>query len=220
MADQTVVLPGTELDSKGFPVNTVNRLFIDTSAKINEVGDVDLSDLTTGTWAQLAAGITTITPSSNETTSNDQYYDGDGFTDTDVTGKQFQLALSGNRKTGNPGQEYIVSKQYAIGSAVKTRVIWVNNGQPVVAQATLSAIVTTGGAANAKQTFSCTVNFDGKPRAVNGQLTMSLTSTPTVYSAAVDTSVTVTDGKFPDVKFVDNVATAAKPAVVTNTDNK
>lgn len=189
MADQTIAISGTKLEgTKGFPMNFVNRMFIDTDPKINEVGDVDLSDLTTGKWAYLGSGINTITPGSNETTTNDAYYDGGGFTDTDVTGKQITFAFSGNRKLGNPAQDYVASKFYGIGTSVKTRVIWVNNGHAVISAATLTAIVPTGGAANAKQTISFTISFNGQPRLAGGELTLTLTSTPTVYSANVDTS--------------------------------
>lgn len=164
---QTQQIPGTELDTKGAPLNVVNKLFIDI------YGYTTLNDLENGNWARLATKIQTITPSANETTNNNSYYDGEGFGSTEVTGKRYQLACSGQRYVGNPAQDYIASKQFAIGQALHCRVIWVQNGQAIVSEATLTNIVATGGEASANQTFSCTIEFNGKPRTVNGQLTLT-----------------------------------------------
>ena len=167
MVAETQQIPGTELDTKGAPLNVVNKLFIDI------YGYTTLNDLETGNWGRLATKIQTITPSANETTNNNSYYDGEGFGSTEVTGKRYQLACSGQRYVGNPAQDYIASKQFAIGQALHCRVIWVQNGQAIVSEATLTNIVATGGEASANQTFSCTIEFNGKPRTVKGQLTLT-----------------------------------------------
>lgn len=185
---ETQQLPGTELDTKGAPLNVVNKLFIDI------YGYTTLNDLETGNWARLATKIQTITPSANETTNNNSYYDGEGFGSTEVTGKRYQLACSGQRYVGNPAQDYIASKQFAIGQALHCRVIWVQNGQAIVSEATLTNIVATGGEASANQTFSCTIEFNGKPRTVNGQLTLTENTDENhdhswTYQAHVDTNV-------------------------------
>lgn len=182
----TIYAPGTEQDHHGFPTNSTNYIFIDTKPTVNSAGDVDLADLTTGTWARLAGGISSATYSGNETTSNDQYMDGDGYGDTSVDAKRGSLALTGNRKIGDPAQEYIASKMLAIGNSVRTRMIWIENGNVVVASVTLSNIVTTGGNANAKQTFSLTINFNGRPRTVSGTLTMTESEdTPRIYTPSL-----------------------------------
>ena len=192
---QTKFMPGTKADANGFPENFVNKLFIDTTPVVDETGDVDLNDVTTGKWAWVASGINNNTPSANETTSSDAYYDGGGFTETDVTGKQVQLAVSGFRKVGDPAQDYIEDLFFKFGNAVKTRVIWIKNNIPVIAKCTISSIVPTGGAANAKQTFSFNVDFNGRPKIFNGQLTLNESSKPKVYVATVDTSKAPTDDK-------------------------
>lgn len=205
MADkvQTKFMPGTANDANGFPENYVNNIFVDINPTVDTNGDVDLNDLTTGKWAWLAGGINTVTPSANETTANDAYYDGGGFTETEVTGKQVQLAVSGNRKVGDPAQDFVTGKFWQFGNAVKTRVIWIENGVPVVAKATLTNVVPTGGAANAKQTFSFTIAFNGRPKIPAGQLKMTLTSETNIYAAEVDTTVQPT-----------NDGTAAKAVVI------
>lgn len=205
-AAQTKFMPGTKADNTGFPENFVNRIFIDTKPVLDDAGDVDLNDVTTGSWAWVASGINTQTPSANETTTNDAYYDGGGFTETDVTGKQIQLAVSGNRKVGDPAQDYVENLFFKFGTAVKTRVIWIKNNTPIISACTISNIVPTGGAANAKQTFSFNVSFNGRPKIFNGQLTLTATSTKKVYSATVDTSTqSKEDGKLVDAKIVEEV---------------
>lgn len=182
---ETQQIPGTELDTKGAPLNVVNKLFIDI------YGYTTLNDLETGNWGRLATKIQTITPSANETTNNNSYYDGEGFGSTEVTGKRYQLACSGQRYVGNPAQDYIASKQFAIGQALHCRVIWVQNGQAIVSEATLTNIVATGGEASANQTFSCTIEFNGKPRTINGQLTLTENADqPWTYKANVDPDAT------------------------------
>lgn len=207
-AAQTKFVPGTKADNSGFPENFVNRIFIDTKPVLDDAGDVDLNDVTTGSWAWVASGINTQTPSANETTTNDAYYDGGGFTETDVTGKQIQLAVSGNRKVGDPAQDYVENLFFKFGTAVKTRVIWIKNNTPIISACTISNIVPTGGAANAKQTFSFNIDFNGRPKIFNGQLTLTATSTKKVYSASVDTSTPPQDGKLVDAKIIEEVTAA------------
>ena len=176
-----VQIKGTELPTDGAALNVANRLYIDTTDN-----DEDLTDITTGKWAWLARGISEITPSWQEKTQKTAYYDGDGHDDTEVTGKSLQLAVKGVRYLGDAAQDYIDSKQYAIGSAAKTRVLWINNGMPVVSKCTLTAITSTGGAADAQQNFSVTIAFDGAPKTTSGQLSLTETDTTRIFTAAVD----------------------------------
>lgn len=181
MATNLVQIKGTELPTDGAALNVANRLYIDTTDN-----DEDLTDITTGKWAWLARGISEITPSWQEKTQKTAYYDGDGHDDTEVIGKSLQLAVKGVRYLGDAAQDYIDSKQYAIGSAAKTRVLWINNGMPVVSKCTLTAITPTGGAADAQQNFSLTIAFDGAPKTTSGKLTLTETDKTRIFTAAVD----------------------------------
>lgn len=181
MATNLVQIKGTELPTDGAALNVANRLYIDTTDN-----DEDLTDITTGKWAWLARGISEITPSWQEKTQKTAYYDGDGHDDTEVTGKSLQLAVKGVRYLGDAAQDYIDSKQYAIGSAAKTRVLWINNGMPVVSKCTLTAITPTGGAADAQQNFSLTIAFDGAPKTTSGKLTLTETDKTRIFTAAID----------------------------------
>lgn len=181
MATNLVQIKGTEIPTDGAALNVANRLYIDITDNDN-----DLSDITTGKWAWLARGISEITPSWQEKTQKTAYYDGDGHDDTEVTGKSMQLAVKGVRYLGDPAQDYIDGKQYAIGSAAKTRVLWINNGMPVVSACTLTAVTPTGGAADAQQNFSLTIAFNGAPKTTIGKLTMTESDQSRVFTASVD----------------------------------
>lgn len=142
-----------------FTMNVKNKFEIDVAGNQDPAGD-----LTKANWARLAAGISGVTPAANETDDNTAYYDGDGFTDTDVTGKRITIAFTGHRVVGDAAQDYVASKFLAIGQNLKTLGRWTDtNGNVVVSSVTLTAIVPMGGNANAKQTFSFTMSFNGKP---------------------------------------------------------
>lgn len=179
----TKPVEGTEIEKTGAVLNVTNRLYIDTT------GGTDLKDMTTGKWAWVALDVTQITPSANETAQQDADYAGNGFGSTEVTSKRYQLALTGKRHIGDKAQDYIASKQYAIGNSLHTRVIWRTGDGDVMAEVTMSNIVATGGNANANQTFSCTLVFDGAPVQPDGTLTMTEGDDGTFTAAVAPTAV-------------------------------
>lgn len=143
---------------KEFNLNFKNKFEIDTK------GSKDPTDITNAAFAPLAAGINNFTPTLNETTANDVYYDGEGYGSTDVTGKRLQLAYTGHRLEGDPAQDYIASHLLDLGDDLKTLARWTQaDGSTVVGLVTISNIVTSGGAPGAKQTLSFTLAFNGKP---------------------------------------------------------
>lgn len=148
-------------NSKEFLLNFKNKLEIDTS------GSTDLDQIASAKFAPLAAGITTITPAAADTTDASHYYDGEGFADSTVTGKNITFQVVGHRVFGDPAQDYVASKFLSIGDELRTLAQWTDaKGNKVQAVVTLTAIVPFGGAANAKQTFSFTMTFNGKPKSV------------------------------------------------------
>ncbi|GET12068.1 hypothetical protein SN811_05680 [Ligilactobacillus agilis] len=186
MAKNTKPIAGTELTTNGAALNVVNKLYLDTTDA------TDLDDVTTGKWAWLALDITQITPSANETSQSDADYAGNGFGSTEVTSKRYQLAVTGKRHIGDAAQDYVASKQFAIGNALHTRALWIDNGEAILAEVTLSNIVPTGGNANANQTFQVTIVFNGAPVAIDGKLTMSdRPDSDGTYTAIVAPATTV-----------------------------
>ena len=120
--------------SKEFLLNFKNKVEIDVA------GNKSLDAIESADFALLAAGISTITPAAADTTDATPYYDGEGFTESEVTGKNITFAISGHRVFGDKAK-----------------------GNKVQAVVTMTSIVPFGGAANAKQTFSFTLAFNGKP---------------------------------------------------------
>lgn len=141
-----------------FTLNYKNKFEIDIS------GQTSLDNVDKAEWKPLAAGINNSTPAANDTTTNDEYYDGEGFGTSDVTSKRLQLTLAGNRLEGDPAQDYIAAKQLAIGDDLKTLFRWTQpSGDTITGVITLTSIVSSGGAPGAKQTFSVVIVFNGKP---------------------------------------------------------
>ena len=128
-------------------------------------GETDVDNYNKAKWERLAAGINNITPSDNPTTANDEYYDGEGFGTTDVTSKRIQFVLAGHRVYGDPAQDYLASKFLSIGDDLKTLFKYVDaQGNTVVGRVTLTNETPFGGQPGAKQTFSVTLVFNGKPK--------------------------------------------------------
>ena len=80
----------------GYKLNHTNKLEICT----NDIKDVSKVTDPATTWTQLAKGINNITFAENDTTANDEYYDGEGFGQSDVTSKRIQLTIAGHRAYG------------------------------------------------------------------------------------------------------------------------
>lgn len=141
-----------------FNLNYKNKYEIETT------GLTDPTTLTNATWATLAAGISSVTPSSNETADTTEYYDGEGFGADDITGKRIQLAFTGHRKLGDTAQDFVASKLLDVGDDLKCLMRWTHpDGSTIIGLVTLTNIVPSGGNAGAKQTFSFTAVFNGKP---------------------------------------------------------
>lgn len=141
-----------------FTLNHKNKFEIDIS------GQNSLDNAAKANWMRLASGINNTTPAENDTTANDEYYDGEGFGTSDVTSKRLQITLAGHRLEGDPAQDYIASKQLAIGDDLKTLFRWTQpSGDTITGVVTLTNIVSSGGAPGAKQTFSVVIVFNGKP---------------------------------------------------------
>lgn len=132
--------------------------------EIDVKGTTDVANAADASWKRLAAGITQVTPNSNDTVDNTEYYDGGGFGSADVTAKRLSLAFSGYRLQGNEAQDYVASLESAIGDDCKTLFKWTKtDGSVLTGSVTVSNVVTSGGTPSAKETFSFTVTFNGKP---------------------------------------------------------
>lgn len=120
---------------------------------------------TGGAWsyAKLCKGIESMEFNENE--QNQQYYFlcGEGFAHNETTGAAPELVISGRRIVGDAAQDYVVQKQFALGTNRNTSVKIVAEGQIITCDATIGAITSFGGGTLDVNAFGCTIRFNGKP---------------------------------------------------------
>lgn len=145
------------------PENWVNKFEID--ANKNQ----DPANIQNANWLLISQGITSITPASNDTTSANSFWNDKGFQETDVTGKKISIAVKGYRVVGDPAQDFIASLFLKMGDTCRTLVRWTDqSGHVIIANCTITKVVTMGGNANAYQTFSFSIDLNGKPVEMDG----------------------------------------------------
>lgn len=116
------------------------------------------------TYAELCAGIEGMTFASNE--QNQQYFFlcGEGFAHNEVTGGAPELQITGRRIAGDTAQDYIVGKQFALGTDRNSSVkITTAEGKIITCDCSIGDVVSFGGNALDVNTFSCTIRFNGEP---------------------------------------------------------
>lgn len=141
------------------PENWVNKFEVDGNG-----GQDPSKDVSGANWLEISQGITSITPTSNDTTSKNSFWNDKGYQETEVTGKQVTFQIKGYRVVGDPAQDYISGLFLKMGDDVRTLFRWTDqSGHVIIANATISKIQTMGGNANASQTFSFELALNGKP---------------------------------------------------------
>ena len=116
------------------------------------------------TYSELCDGIEGMTFNSNE--QNQQYYFlcGKGFSHNDVTGGAPELQITGRRIAGNTAQDYIASKQFALGTDRNSSVkITTAEGKVITCDVSIGDVVSFGGNTLDVNSFGCTLRFNGKP---------------------------------------------------------
>lgn len=120
---------------------------------------------TTGSsgFAKLCKGIESMTFNSNE--QNQQYFFlcGEGFAHNEVTGGAPELQITGRRIAGDAAQDYIASKQFALGTDRNSVVKITAEGQVITCDCSIGDVVSFGGNTLDVNTFSCTIRFNGTP---------------------------------------------------------
>lgn len=140
-------------------------------------------------WARVGAGINSVSWGGNETVSQDPYYDGDGLAESDVTGGQIVGTFSGNRKFGDPAQDFIAGMLLDFGAGRRTDFRWTQpDGSVLEGKCTVANINPQGGDPNAKEDFGFEIHFNGAPTLTPG----SADTFPTTITASdVSTGLTV-----------------------------
>lgn len=138
----------------------VDELYIETEPAVSN-GDP--------TWSKLCAGIESLQYSANE--QNQQYFFlcGKGFANNETTGAAPSIQVSGRRKVGDAAQDFVVSKQNALGDDRKANIKYITGGKQVVCNATLTNIIPGGGNATDINAFGVTLNLNGEPTVTDVQ---------------------------------------------------
>lgn len=133
----------------------VNELYIGTSATT--------ATPPVWTYSPLCKGIEGMTFNSNE--QNQQYFFlcGEGFAHNEVTGAAPELQITGRRIEGDAAQDYIVSKQFALGADRNSSVKIISGGKQIICDCSIGDVVSFGGQTLDVNTFSCTIRFNGTP---------------------------------------------------------
>lgn len=127
-----------------------------------EIGTAESSG--TWTYSELCAGIESMSFNSNE--QNQQYFFlcGEGFAHNEVTGAAPELQISGRRVAGDTAQDYIVGKQFALGTDRNSSVkITTAEGKVITCDCSIGDVVSFGGNTLDVNSFSCTIRFNGEP---------------------------------------------------------
>ena len=124
-----------------------------------------------GTWSysKLCEGIESMTFNANE--QNQQYFFlcGEGFAHNEVTGGAPELQISGRRIAGNAAQDYIVGKQFALGTDRNSSIKITAEGKVITCNCSIGDVVSFGGNTLDVNTFSCTIRFNGEPTVTTAQ---------------------------------------------------
>ncbi|MHC5217152.1 phage tail tube protein [Enterococcus sp. LJL128] len=144
-----------ETGATGFAPNWMNKY---------EVGSVPTADGEPQLF-ELAAGIQTVEPSTEEETETFAYYGDKGGSNIDVTSVTSAYAFKGHRRyQDDAAQEFIRERLSKSGDG---RLIYFRHTEPDgrvrEGKATLTGIVHTGGDANMRGNFECTISFNGLP---------------------------------------------------------
>ena len=126
-----------------------------------EIGTEKNND--TWTYSKLCKGITEMTFTPNEQIQQYFFLCGEGFANNETTGGAPEITISGRRIAGDAAQDYIASKQFALGPDRVTSVKITAEGNVITCDAVIANVTSFGGQTLDVNAFGCTLRFNGKP---------------------------------------------------------
>lgn len=145
------------------------------------------------TWAWFGPGIKNISSETNETTSEDYFFDGGGDAETSVDGKARAYTVTGVRRIGDPAQEYVASLDEETGDALLTQYrITDPTGKVMERDVTVHEIKANDatGDANSRTDFGCKLSCAGKPRIIKDSDGRALPDAVSAEDVAVEVGAT------------------------------
>lgn len=117
------------------------------------------------TWSSLGVMMKNITQAINEVLYQANYLADGGWGSTEVTGGQYTVTLTGDKKIGDPVSDYIFDPdvQYKWGSARKTQLRLTRGTTTITWQVTLANITDAGGDSNQPNAVTLVIHGNGKP---------------------------------------------------------
>lgn len=117
------------------------------------------------TWSNLGVMMKNIAQAINEVLYQASYLADGGYGSTEVTGGQYTVTFTGDKKDGDPVSDYIFDPdvQYKWGDARKTQLRLVKGTQTITWNVTLANIIDAGGDSNQPNAVTLTIHGNGKP---------------------------------------------------------
>nr|DAI35525.1 MAG TPA: Lambda phage tail tube protein, TTP [Caudoviricetes sp.] len=127
--------------------------------------DTSESPHTTPVWSDMGNMFKNLSTSLNEVLYQATYLSSGGWGSTEVTGGQFTVTFTGDRKNGDPVNDYLFSQdvQFAFGEARKAKMRIRRGTEAILWNVTLANITDAGGDANQPNAVTLTVHGNGKP---------------------------------------------------------
>ena len=124
-----------------------------------------------GTWSysKLCKGIESMNFTPNEQIQQYFFLCGEGFASNETTGGAPELAISGRRIVGDAAQDYIVGKQFALGTDRESSIKITAEGKVITCDCVIANVTSFGGGALDVNAFGCTIRFNGKPTVTTAQ---------------------------------------------------
>ena len=126
-----------------------------------EIGTSKTGD--TWTYSKLCKGITEMTFTPNEQIQQYFFLCGEGFAHNETTGGAPEITVNGRRIVGDAAQDYIASKQFALGPDRVTSVKITAEGNVITCDAVIANVTSFGGQTRDVNAFGCTLRLNGKP---------------------------------------------------------
>lgn len=117
------------------------------------------------TWGDLGNMMKNITQALNEVLYQANYLSDEGYGSTEVTGGQYTVTFTGDKKKGDPVSDYIFDSevQFKWGDARKSQLRIIRGTQAIVWNVTLANITDAGGDSNQPNAVTLTIHGNGKP---------------------------------------------------------
>jgi len=129
------------------------------------------------TWKRLGAGISSLSPSTNENVDQSAYLDGNGYGTSAVTSAQLTFSVSGHRVIGDPAQDFIILKEFELGDARESNFRFFDSqGVQRSGPCTIVNLQVGGGDAQGKKEIAFEIHINGKPEKIEPAEAAALTA--------------------------------------------